>query len=456
MEMNDLNMRDNDLEKEFARIEAHARSRFEHEEFLASAKQWKECAAIAKELRRDDLRALAYRHLSFALRGCGQIVQADEAYRRAMKYETRSSQQSPSSRKAQLSATSTTQGDGDANDHRRSPSIAASSDADDIDMLLRSSRSSAALAAAAAAAPTSSEIEAHRVANYASILRSPVGSFVKARASFQRSRHVDMKDDEDLDLDLDLDLGSGGMFGRTTTMLSLEEYEAGLQSLAEANARQRDRIEHLEKLMREKNAVMEELDTRAIKKIGEVEELETLAREEKMGQEAMETEIYELKKSFEHQSETTERERKGYESTIETLRASLMQEQEESLKSGDELVDQKDVAEKLSLELKDANVMIAGMQVKTFKYECELKERNEMMEENQKKRKILEEKCQMMEEESETRQGRIVTFEREQENNTHQMTKIRSLTLEISAKRDEIALRLSDIKKLERMNEDIR
>ena len=447
-------MRDNDLEKEFASIEAHARSRFEHEEFLASAKQWKECAAIAKELRRDDLRSLAYRHLSFALRGCGQIVQADEAYRRAMKYETRSSQQSSSSRKAQLSATSATQGDGDANDHRRSPSIAASSDADDIDMLLRSSRSSAALAALAAAAPTSSEIEANRVANYASILRSPVGSFVKARASFQRSHHVDMKDGEDLDLDLDL--GSGRMFGRTTTMLSLEEYEAGLQSLAEANARQRDRIEHLEKLMKEKDAVMEELETRAIKKIGEVEELEKLGREEKMGQEAMETEIYELKKSFEHQSETTERERKGYESTIETLRTSLMHEQEESLKSGDALVDQKDVAEKLSLELKNANVMIAEMQVKTFKYECELKERNEMMEKNQKKIKVLEEKCKMMEEESETKQGRIVMFEREQENNTHQMTKIRSLTSEISAKRDEIALRLSDIKKLERMNEDIR
>jgi hypothetical protein len=50
---------------------------------------------IAKELHRDDLRALAYRHLSFALRGCGQNIQADEAYRRAMKYETRAAPQSP-------------------------------------------------------------------------------------------------------------------------------------------------------------------------------------------------------------------------------------------------------------------------------------------------------------------------------------------------------------------------
>ena len=38
---------------------------------------------------RDDFRSLAYRHLSFALRGCGQVREADEAYRRALKYEQR-------------------------------------------------------------------------------------------------------------------------------------------------------------------------------------------------------------------------------------------------------------------------------------------------------------------------------------------------------------------------------
>ena len=75
--MNDI--RSNEIISEFSNIEIQARSKFENEEFLLSAKLWKMCATIAKRIKRDDLRALSYRHLSFSLRGCGQNNQADEA-----------------------------------------------------------------------------------------------------------------------------------------------------------------------------------------------------------------------------------------------------------------------------------------------------------------------------------------------------------------------------------------
>ena len=73
----------------FSRLEGIARRLFEQEEFVASARSWKKAAAVGKQMGRDDFRSLAYRHLSFALRGCGQVREADEAYRRALKYEQR-------------------------------------------------------------------------------------------------------------------------------------------------------------------------------------------------------------------------------------------------------------------------------------------------------------------------------------------------------------------------------
>lgn len=73
----------------FSRLENMARRLFEREEFLASARSWKKAASIGKKMGRDDYRSLAYKHLSFALRGCGQVKEADEAFRRAVKYEQR-------------------------------------------------------------------------------------------------------------------------------------------------------------------------------------------------------------------------------------------------------------------------------------------------------------------------------------------------------------------------------
>jgi chromosome segregation ATPase len=239
-------------------------------------------------------------------------------------------------------------------------------------------------------------------------------------------------------------------------MLSLEEYEAGLQSLAEANARQRDRIEMLERSLKEKEAVLEEMEASGGRKGEEMVILEKMVKEEKTGREALEKEIYDLKKSFEHQSDTTERERNGYKSTIETLRESLEREQERGLKWEDDLMDCRSETDNVSLELKNANVLIASMQVKMFKHESEQKEMKEVMLMKEKKIEELHVMCTERGEESERRQARIVEIERAHEDNTHHMTKTRSLASEVGAMRDEISLRESDVKKLERMNEDVR
>jgi hypothetical protein len=180
MSTNDL--RSNDLEKEFSRIETHARAKFEHEEFLHSAQHWKNCSSIAKELRRDDLRALAYRHLSFALRGCGQNTQADEAYRRAMKYETRAAPTSPNNNSS--------------NNIRVPPSIAASS------------------------------------------TESPRGTVKLLQSSINHHTHHHQDiDHHHVLLDTKVE---------QRDYLTGEEYEQGLQSLAEANARLRDQLETLQ------------------------------------------------------------------------------------------------------------------------------------------------------------------------------------------------------------------
>ena len=285
-------LRSNDLEKEYTRIEAHARSRFEHEEFLQSAQHWKECASIAKELRKDDLRALAYRHLSFSLRGCGQNVQADEAYRRAMKYETRAADQSPSRRNLN---------DGNL----RSPSIAASSDEQEMELNFQNSRlmnNRSTIATTSAA----------RLFNHPSSLSSSSLAFPR----------------------IDVDTKAQDTFGSGSGLTS-QEYEAGLQSLAEANALQRDRIESLERKVQKDDITLKEMEEREKRKRKDVDTLEQLLEEEKKTRETLDVEIHDLNKSSESQTDTTERERRAYEGTIETLRLSLEKEQKLNLENVD-------------------------------------------------------------------------------------------------------------------------
>ena len=272
MSTNDL--RSNDLEKEFSRIETHARAKFEHEEFLHSAQHWKNCSSIAKELRRDDLRALAYRHLSFALRGCGQNTQADEAYRRAMKYETRAAPTSPNNNSS--------------NNIRVPPSIAASS------------------------------------------TESPRGTVKLLQSSINHHTHHHQDiDHHHVLLDTKVE---------QRDYLTGEEYEQGLQSLAEANARLRDQLETLQQQHKRVLAVQHETTETSARTRSEVERLSRALDEERDRCIVLDDELRAIKKATDTYKDSKDRECRMYEGTIEELQEQLKKQVAETLQQQDTIM----------------------------------------------------------------------------------------------------------------------
>lgn len=387
MSTNDL--RSNDLEKEFSRIETHARAKFEHEEFLHSAQHWKNCSSIAKELRRDDLRALAYRHLSFALRGCGQNTQADEAYRRAMKYETRAAPTSPNNNSS--------------NNIRVPPSIAASS------------------------------------------TESPRGTVKLLQSSINHHTHHHQDiDHHHVLLDTKVE---------QRDYLTGEEYEQGLQSLAEANARLRDQLETLQQQHKRVLAVQHETTETSARTRSEVERLSRALDEERDRCIVLDDELRAIKKATDTYKDSKDRECRMYEGTIEELQEQLKKQVAESLQQQDTIMSLEEsvVVFKKEQETAKNDKDVLVVDAKNYQRQEQEWQRKEVeYEQREEARKRQEE---MWEEKMEHKQALIMEHERAREHDAHHTTQTTSMASEVASLRDELSLRKSDVKRAERANE---
>ena len=229
------------------------------------------CATIAKRIKRDDLRALSYRHLSFSLRGCGQNNQADEAYRRAMKYETRAAPNSPiidgdhnknkgKTMSMETSTTTTTTAD------------AVTSFVDDLD-------------------------------NNSPHLPELSSSFLSVTSKspmqhYQRHQHE---------------------------YLTSEEYEQGLQALAEANALLRDEVETLKRQSIQDNTVKDQINIQLKEETNEAEDLKRELVKEEERCNLLEKNLKNIQNNQLNLEQNYVNEKKTYENRINALNMKILE-----------------------------------------------------------------------------------------------------------------------------------
>ena len=380
----------NELLAEFEQHQAHARNTFEHEEFLASAQSWKNCATVAKKLNRDDLRALAYRHLSFALRGCGQTPQADEAYRRAMKYEQRAAPQSPEHLKHTQRTTAT------AHTSTSASSMIDAVEEDDGQPMglattgLRSSRS--ALQQSLHATRTT-PMQRHR----ATLLDTKEQ---EQHRSFSTSLHA---------------------VSAPHDYLTSEEYEQGLQALAEANALLRDEVETLKRQHVQDNAVQEQTTDRIHQESEQVERLNEALKQEEERSALLTNELTDLQASNTQCELHYGRERVAYETTIDTLTANVQQWQSTSSAKEEDTVQLKEKIKTMVAEMEELKTVATENKHLLLDKERKTKALEEALQEMTQEKENVRQQTIHLTQDLEHQKTRILDCERSREEGNHEL-----------------------------------
>ena len=189
--------------------------------------------------------------------------------------------------------------------------------------------------------------------------------------------------------------------------LTSEEYEQGLQALAEANALLRDEVETLKRQHTQDNAVQKQTTDRIQQESEQVERLNKALKQEEERSALLTNELTELQASNTQCELHYGRERVAYESTIDTLTANVQQWQSTS-----------NAKEKDTVQLKEKmNTMVAEMEeLKTV-----ANENKHLLLDKERKANALEKALQEMTQEKENVRQQTVHLTQDLE---HQKTRI--------------------------------
>ena len=399
----------------FSRLEGIARRLFEQEEFTASARSWKKAAAIGKQMGRDDFRSLAYRHRSFALRGCGQAQEADEAYRRALKYEQRAAPSDSPTKKvydSNMSATPTY--DSELTD------VGGDDDNDN-----------------------------NRVQKRNDLFDSKHQDPLVTKAAVAVAEHL-----RDLTRDQEY---SGQEFLGKEALSSITKYDDSTRnlptSLHELNISLRDKVKALEAALEHSRRALRLCEDEKVKLSEDTAALRGSLKSEEAAHATLQEQIAELTSSGTNISATMEQERQSFIGTIDALQSKLKTEQVKAMQAGDEcdrLQVQLTECRRTKLSLEESESSLKDQVAKLTSSADELRaEAQKLTSDNSKLKHEIELRDQRLEDLKQLDRERQEDRQSREASAATSAGRARVLQTELTGAQDEIVMLRSDIKRLQ-------
>jgi chromosome segregation ATPase len=203
--------------------------------------------------------------------------------------------------------------------------------------------------------------------------------------------------------------------------LTSEEYEQGLQALAEANALLRDEVETLKRQHVQDNAVQEQTTDRIQQESEQVERLNEALKQEEERSALLTNELTDLQASNTQCELHYGRERVAYETTIDTLTANVQQWQSTSSAKEEDTVQLKEKIKTMVAEMEELKTVATENKHLLLDKERKAKALEEALQEMKQEKENVRQQTIHLTQDLEHQKTRILDCERSREEGNHEL-----------------------------------